>query len=332
MKDEKYYERRLSDEAREVYETLLRVLTDHQEYIVVPTELAPEESIGNAIVKAVDLDNPQLYYVRFDDLCILPPEELGIPNFWAGYGSYYMSEEVCAKIDSLIAAETSDLLIEAAKEKTFEGRYRKLYNWLLKRCSTGWCTEYKEQFPDAANSIIGPFILEETMCEGYAKAFKYLCDKLNEMLPADQRCECIVAAEYSDAPGKNDIGHAWNIIIKNEQEKLHCDLAYEPSDEELHGRYFMISEEELHKKRMIDRNKASRAAKDPKMHELSGNSAEAPVSFAKEKSRDCNDHIAINGNIYINGDVNLFFNSFKNDRLQAYPADAIVVEAVEVEE
>ena len=295
MEDLKHYESMLSKEGQDAYKILLRGLTNHQDIIVIPTALPPEDSYS--VAAAVDFDNPQLFFVNFNDLEFVHFNEPGTLSCWGVRGAYYMSEEECAKINEIMIDEINGILTESLKEASIESRYWKLYNWLLKRCSTGWCREYEEYFPNAASSLIGPLLLEETMCEGYAKAFKLLCDKVNEMLPADQCYECIVASEYDDAGNENSLGHAWNTMIKDDTKWLHCDLAKEPDDEERHGRYFMISEEELRRKWMIDDDSEMTA-----------------TVLTKQDSMDRNSHVVISGNIYINGDVNLFINSFRSGR------------------
>lgn len=316
MKDIKHYKSKLSKEGQKAYEILLRGLTNHQDIIVIPTTMPPEKAYS--VAEAVDFDNPQLYFVNFHDLEFISLDEPGTLRCWGVIGAYYMNEEECKRIDSIMTDEIREVLSESLKETSFENRYWKLYNWLLKRCSTGWCKDFEEYFPNAASSLIGPLLLDETMCEGYAKAFKLLCDQLNEMLPANQRYECIVSAEYDDTDSENSLGHAWNTIIVNDQEWLHCDLAKEPDDEERHGRYFMISEEELRRKWMIDDNPEMITTVHTQQEIKEYNNPDNPV--------------VINGNIFINGDINITFNSFGVEKRRAYPSDAIMVEAVDVEE
>ena len=59
------------------------------------------------------------------------------------------------------------------------------------------------------HSILGPLLYGSSVCEGYAKAFKYLCDAA--ALP------CIVVGGSSVGPKGNVERHSWNIVrVKND--------------------------------------------------------------------------------------------------------------------
>ena len=78
MENTRYYKGKLSKEEQRIYEILLQGLNNHLDIIVIPTNM-PEENAGE-IVNAVDFDNPQLYYVNFEDLGIQVVDEPGFPD------------------------------------------------------------------------------------------------------------------------------------------------------------------------------------------------------------------------------------------------------------
>jgi len=92
---------------------------------------------------------------------------------------------------------------------------------------------------EANYNIIGPLLYGSAVCEGYAKAFKYLCDAIK--LP------CIVVSGSAINPQENNEPHSWNIVRVN-GDYYHTDVTWDSilsNDEENEYDYFNLTDEEM---------------------------------------------------------------------------------------
>lgn len=85
-------------------------------------------------------------------------------------------------------------------------------------------------------SIYGAILSGHSICEGYSKAFKYLC-KL-----ANLYCECVNGTV-------GDVSHMWN-IVKLDSGTYYIDVTWADDDNNLIGdegwlKYFMVTEEDI---------------------------------------------------------------------------------------
>ena len=278
-----------NDETMTVYDKLLQGIELLDERIIIRTDLSVEESFDR-IAAAVDYDNPQLYYVDFRKLDM--SEVYVSKKFWGTKPAYSMSRKIRDKTDSEIDMVIGKVLCEAVKEKTFEERYWTLYKWLMDRCES---VDYKDAPPEAG-CITGPFLHKTATCEGYAKSFKYLSDKMNGMLPAAARCECVVAVAENPDEESDEPGHAWNIIFDKDGEAHHCDIMLETDKyiDQDEAKGFMLPAEDLCGAEEPDGNRVPVEADDSWITEDSlNNKTTATVS------------ITINGAVFVNGNVNI---------------------------
>ena len=111
-----------------------------------------------------------------------------------------------------------------------------IYNYLAK--NTKYCKD--DSIDDRTNySIVGPLLHGIYVCEGYAKAFKHLCDAIS--LP------CVVASGTAVSPDGGEGPHAWN-IVKPGSECFHADATWDSiHDDMTYTDYFNISDKTMQK-------------------------------------------------------------------------------------
>lgn len=218
----------LTDIQKEAYARILEGALKNQEFISL-NDLGL--SINNKTVLsqafwACDYDNPQLL------------------NIDGGYStSYYPSTSIITGITILynktasqttsalknIEAKTADVIAQA---KTLPNDYEKaklFHDWIINR------TEYIDK-GNYVREVDGPIIYGNAVCEGYSKAFAYLCQSVG--------IECVCISGIA-----NGGGHMWN-MVKIDGKWYHADVTWDDplapdGKPRLRYDYFLISEAKI---------------------------------------------------------------------------------------
>ena len=227
-----YYFSRISPAHRETYRHMYRGLHSRRARIHVQTQ--DRVDTVHSILAYVLLDHPKLFFVdasQFDYRASGNAIELRV--------RYLYSRNAIRGIQELVDESTASLLSAAPHRSTCPLHMERfLYQTIARN------TRYSgEEVARAADhSILGPLLNGTAVCEGYAKALKYLCDAVS--LP------CIVArGTASGLQGEGAEPHAWN-ILKLQGKYYHCDVTWDSilgGDEVLHPDYFNLSDEEMRK-------------------------------------------------------------------------------------
>jgi len=207
-----------------------------------------------------------------------------------------MSKQKRRETDKQVNILTREVLSEAVNERDFADRYWKLYDWLMNRSES---VEYRNASPEAG-CITGPVLFHEATCEGYAKAFKYLCDQLNDTLPEDQRRDCIVAKAEIPNPAEGDApGHAWNIIFDEDGEAYYCDITCDKrkniAQNEAIG--FMFTEKEVFKD--------AAAEEYEEYYEEVDATCVVAEPYSLDEKPATGFSITINGTVLVNGNIQI---------------------------
>lgn len=290
-----------NEEAERVYSKVLNGIEKQLERIAIQTEISSGEFF-NKIIYAVEFDHPELYYV---DFCKVEMTELFIPgsgNYWVVFPTYSMRPEaregiaghIDAMADMVLAKAFNEVVSEScgwsegAKGRAAESLYWKIYDWLLKNCEP---CDFHISSPEMS-TIAGALLFRKATCKGYAKTFKYLCDRMAERLDR-LRFECIVVTgSLLDVSEGEEPSHSWNAILSESGECFHCDIAREPylAGNRDEAEYFMITEKEILRDRVMDRLFDEPGTVQPA--EVHKKPAVRPI-------------IAINGSVHINGDIHI---------------------------
>ncbi len=118
--------------------------------------------------------------------------------------------------------------------------YEKLkyfHDWLVLNCETSTTYEY-------ADTIYGALVQKEALCEGYAKAFSYLCN--------------LAGIENTLVAGETNVPHVWN-MVKLGGNWYHVDVTWDDADDRLREaypdvvlyQYFMITDSVIENNHII---------------------------------------------------------------------------------
>lgn len=198
----KYYRVSLkSREEKAIYDLVLSALEKRKTDVEIGAEhFAGTQCPLEDIIRFVMMDNPGLFYVNFRAYSIYTYSPSGRKK--VVFSFLYepdeidrVEEKLCRMIRGIVAAGTGQGLSGYGMELF-------LHDYLAIH------TRYEEQDKSyhKAHSSVGPLLYGRSVCEGYAMAFKLLCDAAG--------ISCIVVFGDSVQPGESQgsSGHAWNIV------------------------------------------------------------------------------------------------------------------------
>lgn len=155
-----YYRNTLSPTARRAYDAMVRGWMAFDEFISLP----PRDYDVKEAVKAVSLDYPLLFHVNYYRIAYTrSPLKIRLR------GDYFYSRQEARRLLDL--CENWGRAVTGSMPRGLTDRQKAGY---LQRCLVSH-TRYAQTGREAHN-VIGPIRNGEAVCEGIAKAFKYLCD------------------------------------------------------------------------------------------------------------------------------------------------------------
>ena len=219
----KYYYMQLSKEAKFIYDTLLDNIDatktgDFQITRPISTDMFNVlKKDGNTIVQsaidAFDRDHPEVFWIEISkiqmkfksDMIIFEPTDIGNNSaFIDDYAFSELPEE--SFYNDYIAADSilNDIQLQVEGMSAYE-KVKYVHDYLVQNndynsdISTASSKAYK-----SISAIIGNIDNENSpVCEGYARAFKVICDELD--IP------CVIVS--GDAEVEDDhLGHMWNYV------------------------------------------------------------------------------------------------------------------------
>lgn len=201
----RYYRHKLTAQQKIIYDDLVAGMKNR--IYEVQTNYVSSQDVS-IIIHAVNFDNPQLYYVDFSRITVI--QSMDISKILV---SYLIDEGLQRKIDQKLKTVTSEILKNVVG-KTMKAASLILHDWLVCNCKY---EEYND-IPNASHSIVGALINSKGVCDGYAKAYKYLADFI--------KMRSIVVVGKGIHPDGTAGGHAWNIVMLNKQ-CFHVDVTFD---------------------------------------------------------------------------------------------------------
>lgn len=188
-----YYYSLLNNKQKKIYEEALQVIVKQEKYKV--SNLKNDEMI--TIRKSIEFDHPELFYINFHaDNMLTYNEETGTYTLTGiAYDNLKTAEEIDKAWNEIKEYEKGALqnINNFMSEEEIE---KHIFNYIvLKTCYIS-DVEY--------NQSIYSIIKQETVCAGYAKMFKFLCDRVN--------ITCICVSGQHNLTGEK---HLWNIVQIN---------------------------------------------------------------------------------------------------------------------
>jgi hypothetical protein len=203
----------LSEEQQRLYDKLRTTLGNFEEQIPLQTDA----TLYNKLLNILRLE--ELSYIPLTG-CNVSEYQIAESAFMLKF-SYFRNDAGAAdhmtriNIESEQAAKTIIQTMEDSGEynSNFE-KIRYFHDYLIRNCATD-----SAGTPDIfSNTIYGALVNKKALCEGYAKAFSYLCNLAGIE-------NCIVGGEINQP-------HMWN-MVKLDGNWYHVDVTYDHPDEEI---------------------------------------------------------------------------------------------------
>lgn len=218
MLADRYYYHRLKDKNQMLYKLILKAAENYQTSIMIGQVYYEPEDI-NAVNKAIILDNPYLFHFSGRLEVVSDTKAYTIKISY----DFRLEEYEELKKDALIHAEK--LLHRAdVKSKTTEEIVQTIHDMIVKyvdydeECLDGG--DKKSEGSRYSYSILGVLIRKKAVCEGIAKAFKYLMNAVNI------GCIVVVGKGYGVSSVGSEVEHAWN-IVKIGNQNYHIDVTWD---------------------------------------------------------------------------------------------------------
>ena len=219
----RYYRSQLNPNEQSVYDRLTETMERCGDEMITE-ELSKEEI--HRIFSAVNLDQTQLFHVDYGSLTLWQRGDTYILK-----PSYHLSDKAYRDAKTRLRQTAETILNEMRRERPRDP-FLFLHDRLIMNTVYGE-TEGREY---DAHNIFGALVDGKCVCEGYAKAYRYLCTL------ADLQCTVIVG--NADVPYQESGPHAWN-MIRDQGHLYHVDVTFDHLIERKYcsRSYYKVSEQ-----------------------------------------------------------------------------------------
>lgn len=223
--EDKYYYNQIDEESKKIYDKLIEskeklktgtenIEFNNKEFDHILSQENGLELLSQKYQEAVDAiryDHIELYYLDFTKMILKTITYTRGKNTTyevflsvaEGENNYFQDELSNADLSAMV--ETTENIAQEILEQAEGTDYQKIqyvHDWLIDNL------EYDETYSMTNNrNIYGALVNREVVCEGYAKAFKYLLDKME--IPC-----ILVSGKAINSEGKTE-KHMWNYIRIN---------------------------------------------------------------------------------------------------------------------
>ncbi len=223
-----YYSENFTESEKEIYDEIQSVLGSLED----KTPLKTEATVYEKILRTIRVENIAYPHVK---------------KYWSEYEgggfdvaiSYRMTADEISSMN--MAAEKAAKKIIAGLTPDMDD-YEKLkyfHDYLILNCETD--TSYA--FADTA---YGALVEKKALCEGYSKAFAYLCN--------------LAGIENTIVTGETYVPHMWN-MVKLGGNWYHVDITWDKPDDQLHElfpdvilyQYFMVTDAVIRNTHIVDK-------------------------------------------------------------------------------
>ena len=180
-----YYYGKLNAIQKEIYNQMYETVTTMSERTTLSLSDDMTQEDISIIYRALRYDHPEIYWIQAYKYII-------DGNNMYFYPTYLVNTEEKSLYDNQLEDWTDEIIKAVDKDWSDYEKELALYDFLVEN------TEYNLSAP--LNQSLISAVQGESVCLGYTKAFKYLCDKVG--------LECIVVEGIS----KDGVAHSWNKV------------------------------------------------------------------------------------------------------------------------
>ncbi len=269
----RYYFARLSPDDRKWYREIYDAwLTGSAEVcLTMPgTEfVTPDGTSFLDLVLAVVEDNPHLFHVERTHFHF---KRVG-SKAWITSNNIYTPEEF-RQTYALLKERVAQILTAAKKYESKAEQVRFLHDYLAASITYDHCGSDPKAAREA-HTIVGALLNRRCVCDGYARAFRLLCDRLG--------ISCIVVIGNGPTDGISE-GHAWN-MVKLDRVAYHVDVTWDSNFTEnrlVKDFEFLMGDASAARRHAWDKTAYPRCPRDwPRREPLLSNAAELEAELVR---------------------------------------------------
>ena len=226
----KYFYSKLDEKSKSAYEKIL------QGWLELKTNITLFGSYREVdfykVFSSLRDDNPELFYVNLNSVSV----SMSLLQTTVKVDFYYSTKEI-EYLKNNIYKVVSNF---KARNLNIKDKEKAVHDFLA------LTVDYSSDlYANNAHNICGPLIERSAVCEGFAYAFKFLCDEM--------KIPCIVV--HGTAQNSNGISenHSWNIVKANNN-NFHVDVTWNSNSMKTNGSalYYNVSESFIRKNHMWD--------------------------------------------------------------------------------
>lgn len=180
------------------------------------------------VISVIDKDFPEIFFL---DIKRKPAQisQIGfLKKVYIPFAySMYQIRELQSEIEKILQA----LSVQVYRANSIEKKEKILYDYLTTHVTYDYAVPIPMHY-----TIVGPLIYHKAICEGFAKAFKFLCDYFS--IPC-----LIVSGTSRDSSSGQIENHSWNIIQLDDGNYYHADVTWDCSSKEY--MYLNLSDSEM---------------------------------------------------------------------------------------
>ena len=199
----KYFYSKLTEADKKAYDKILNAWLNLEKKVTIKT-FGGNINFQKVFEGLID-DNPELFYVIFNSLSVA--YGLGFASISVDFS---MANDEIEKTKANIMTRLQEIK-NNIKTKDVE---KEIHDYLATEVRYASNT-----ISPTAHNICGPFLEKTAVCEGYARAFKLICDEMN--IP------CIIVTGLATDEDCTE-NHAWNIVRKGKN-NYHVDVTWNSS-------------------------------------------------------------------------------------------------------
>ena len=214
-----YYYEKLTLSEQESYRILLESICEYKRSVTLSSSTTEQVARVN---KAIRFDHPEIFYLK----CIRVASNQMI-SMTVVFMDYRFDKATIKAILAEMRKRTDPFISQIRSLPEYE-RIKRIHDHLAHLFS------YKDYEEPYSHEAPGAILYGIAVCEGVAKAFKYLADRANIR-------SIIVSGE-----GEQSEEHAWNIVCISNQ-SYHVDVTFDAvlSSRETRYDYFLLSDKQI---------------------------------------------------------------------------------------
>ena len=151
--------------------------------------------------------------------------------------TYRLTENELSEMNRAAEKAAQEIIAQLTPDMDDYEKLKFFHDYLILNCETDTSYPY-------ADTVYGALVEKKALCEGYSKAFSYLCN--------------LAGIENAIVTGQTYVAHMWN-MVKVDGNWYHVDVTWDKPDDELHKKfpdvilyqYFMVTDSVIENNHII---------------------------------------------------------------------------------